>query len=464
VHYNYNLLRDAYFSTGGFETGSYLERHKRETDEDYRTRQKIAHYPNYFASIVNALVDPVFKRKPLRDYEGGASVFLEPFLQDVDGKGTSIATFMKQSAIIAKIYGVALIVVDNVTDDAPTVQDALDNRAFPYAYIVTPDNVEDYGLDRTGRLDYVRFREIESIADGTINYRYTRFDRNGWQIWGAKGGKSEGEYPLGLVPVVPLFSRLLEQQTLFPAPEFMPLAKAAKAIYNYSSWLDEILYNQTFPILTIQSLDAKDVTVGTNNALGYSPDCSHAPAFIAPPSDPANVLLSKIAQTVQEMYRMASLSFVGDNPSTASGVARQWEFERTNQQLANFAAQCAAAETQVMNIFARWVGSEINYTVSYPQDFGIVDLAAELTEAQAVLDMGLTHGLSEEVLKRVLAAYCPDISDERFDELVEELRQEEIDRQNAEKEMQANFAAGSIEDKNENDQPPGEVSKIELTD
>lgn len=447
--YNYNLLRDAYFSSGGFENGGYLEKHKRETDEDYRKRQQMAHYPNYFSSIVNALVDPVFKRNPMRDYEGSASIYIEPFLKDVDGNGTNISEFMKQAGIVAKIYGVAFIVLDNSEVEAFTVQDALDNRAFPYAYIVSPDKIEDYSIDRMGRLQYIQIREVEKIEQGSISYRYTRFERDKWRVWGSSGGKSEGEYNLGIVPVIPLFARMLKEDTLFPPPEFLPLAKAAKAIYNYSSWLDEILYNQTFPILTIPSLDAKDIVVGTNNALGYAPESSHAPAFIAPPSDPANVLLNKIQSTVQEMYRMASLSFVGDNPNTSSGVARQWEFERTNQQLANFASQCAAAEKQMMNIFAAWVGGEIEYSVSYPLDFGIVDLAAELTEAQAVLDMNLTSGLNEEVLKKVLSAYCPDLSDDRFDELVEELRQEEADRENAEKNLLDNLTQNELKESEE---------------
>lgn len=431
MRYNYNLLKDAYFSTGGFENGGYLERHKRESDEDYRKRQNVAHYPNYFASIVNALVDPIFKRNPLRDYEGNASVLVEAFLKDVDGKGTSIAEFMKKAGITAKIYGVAFIVIDNADDEVLTLQDALDKRAFPYAYIVSPENVEDYGLNRMGQIEYIKIREIESIDNGAINYRYTYFDREKWSVTGGKNGKKEGEDSLGVVPVVPLFSRLLEQMTLLPAPEFLPLAKAAKAIYNYSSWLDEILYNQTFPILTIPSLDAKDIVVGTNNALGYAPESSHAPAFIAPPSDPANVLLNKIQSTAQEMYKMANLSFI-DSSGNLSGISRKWEFERTNQQLANFAGLCASAEMQMMKIFAKWVGGDIVYTVSYPLDFGIVDIEAELQEAQAVLDMNLSNGLNEEVLKRVLATYCPDITDERFDEIINEFNQEILDAANAE--------------------------------
>lgn len=58
----------------------------------------------------------------------------------------------------------------------------------------------------------------------------------------------------------------------------------------------------------------------------------------------------------------------------------------------------------------------------------MVDVADELTQAQAVLDLGLTNGLKEEVLKKVIAAYCPNITDERFDELLDEVKAEGNDR------------------------------------
>lgn len=75
-----------------------------------------------------------------------------------------------------------------------------------------------------------------------------------------------------------------------------------------------------------------------------------------------------------------------------------------------------------MQLFCQWIGSTIDYHVSYPDDFGVVDVADELAQAQSVLDMQLTEGLKEEVLKKVIAAYCPNISDERFDELLNELK------------------------------------------
>lgn len=430
----YQLLRDAYYGTGGFATGSYLNKHKRESKEDYQFRQANAYYLNYFSPIVNALVDPIFKRQPLRDYQGPASATIKAFLEDVDTAGADIHTFMKRAAIMAKVYGVSFIVVDNASERrSRTVAEMLQQREIPFAYVLGPQALEEYGIDQTGSLLYVRFKEVASIKDGTYQYRYTYYDRTKWEIWGDNLMKSSGEHGLGCVPVIPLFPRMLEQRTMKPTPELEPIARTAKALYNHCSWLGEILRNQTFPLLTIPSLDVNDLVVGTNNALGYLPDSSHAPAFIAPPSDPATILQNQIASLIQEMYRMASLSFViSTTQNNNSGIARQWEFERTNQQLANFAMQCARAETEVMELVARWVNSDITYTVSYPDDFGIVDVTDQLAQAQAVLDMNLTDGLQEEVLKKVLAVYCPDMPDERFDELIEDMKRRQADKANQE--------------------------------
>ncbi len=48
-----------------------------------------------------------------------------------------------------------------------------------------------------------------------------------------------------------------------PTPDLLNIAKTAKVLYNTCSWLDEILRNETFPLLTIPTLDASELTIGT---------------------------------------------------------------------------------------------------------------------------------------------------------------------------------------------------------
>ena len=162
------------------------------------------------------------------------------------------------------------------------------------------------------------------------------------------------------------------------------------------------------------------MNIGINNALCYDPDETKgaAPTFITPPAEAAQTLMTHITNMTQEMYRMAGLSFALGVKQEVSGVAKAWEFERTNQNLATFAQRCKNAEMQIMNLFLAWIKQPGEYNVTYANDFGIVDVAQEINTAQAVKDLELTPLLIEQILRKVLAAYLPDLSDKEFNKMV----------------------------------------------
>ena len=422
--YDYDLIYNAYYGTNGFSNGGYLIKHKRETDEDYQTRQENAYYLNYFAPITNSLVTPIFKKPAVRDWNG-AKNFMELFVQDIDGNKTTIGEFMKRAALKAKLYGSCFIVVDNFStySEDETVADVLKNRKIPYAFCLAPQQVTAYEADKIGIITSIDFQDIKQINSDAGKYYAMHFDKTSWKRYDDKNVYETGTHNLGRVPVTVLTCKQLEDMTLTPPPELLPLAKVAKAIYNTSSWLTEIFRSVTFPLLTIPSLDAKNIVIGNNNALGYEPEYSHEPNFIAPPSDPANVLKEHILDLVQEMYRMAGLSFVTGTKTDTSGVSKQWDFERLNQQLADFAQNIQRAEADLINIFSLWINQPIEYTVSYPNDFNISDIAYELENAQAILDLNLSDELREDVLKKVLTVCFPDMDALRFDEIVASLKE-----------------------------------------
>lgn len=417
----YALVRDAYYGGGGFRSGLYLQRHPRETDANYRARLEYAYYLNYFAPIVNALVDPVFKKKPLRDWSGTAAAMMNGFTEDVDAAGTGMNDFMKRAALEAKLYGAVFVVVENFPEGAlpGTLGEALAARRFPYAYTMSPDRVESYAIDKNGKLLSVKFEEISVHSTAGETTRTVSFDENTWEI--RENGRiiSAGEHGLGIVPVIFFSAQDGQAGNIHPMPELYAEAQAAKAIYNHCSWLTEILRNQTFPLLTFPSKEAKDLIIGTNNALCYDGDTvNFQPGFIAPPSDPAQLIQTQIKMLIEEMYRMAGLTFITGTKEETSGIARQWEFERTNQRLAEFAARCARVEKRMAELAAAWMRQDIHYTVSYSSDFGITDTATELKNAQAVLDMDLSDEVRLETLRHILAAYAPDLPADRFDEII----------------------------------------------
>lgn len=420
----YRLMRDSYYGDGGYR-GAYLIPHKRETEQNYRDRQQTAYYLNHFSLIVNALVNPIFKRRPLRDWTGTASPVAEAFLEDVDGAGNDMDSFMQAAALSAKLYGAVFIVVENfqAMDLPASMGEALAQRKFPYAYTLDPDRVEGVSIDKNGRVLSIKFRDTAvSSTMGGEKERTVYFDTHSWAVYEDGALVSSGEHNLGEVPVVWFPSQHVKNGELNPTPELYPIAGIACSLYNHCSWLTEILRNQTFPLLTFPSKEASDLVIGNNNALCYDGDTVRfQPGFISPPSDPAALIQSQIKAMVEEMYRMAGLTFATTTKQEASGISRQWEFERTNQRLAAFAKRCAAAERKVMALVARWMGLDLEFQATYSSDFGITDVATELKNAQAVLDMQLTDQLKVEVAKQVLSAYVPELPSDRFDAIIADI-------------------------------------------
>lgn len=423
----YRLMRDSYYGDGGYR-GAYLIPHKRETEQNYRDRQQTAYYLNHFSLIVNALVNPIFKRRPLRDWTGTASPVAEAFLEDVDGAGNDMDSFMQAAALSAKLYGAVFIVVENfqAMELPASMGEALAQRKFPYAYTLDPDRVEGVSIDKNGRVLSIKFRDTAvSSTMGGEKERTVYFDTHSWAVYEDGALVSSGEHNLGEVPVVWFPSQHVKNGELNPTPELYPIAGISCSLYNHCSWLTEILRNQTFPLLTFPSKEASDLVIGNNNALCYDGDTVRfQPGFISPPSDPAALIQSQIKAMVEEMYRISGLTFSTTTKQEASGISRQWEFERTNQRLSAFAKRCAAAEKKILALVAKWMGLDLEYTATYSNDFGITDVATELKNAQAVLDMQLTDQLKVEVAKQVLSAYVPELPADRFDAIITDIEKQ----------------------------------------
>ena len=415
----YSLLREGYEGTGGFLTGSRLKKHFRESVEKYEQRKKLAYYLNYLKPCVDAHVTPIFKTLATRDYKGtGASVW-EQFAADVDFTGTHIKDLMKKAAKEAKLNGVAFIVMDVDRDAVGEEETVLsltsDRNKLPYAFVVSPLHVNEVVLDKFGRITSFEYEEPD-MDDEMKNAKRTLTPK-GWKLVNSKG-ESKGEWNLGSTPVIPLFAKERDNFNPLPSSDFLSIAKTNLAIYNMSSWLSDILINQTFSVLVYPSTNEDDLVIGTSNALGYPTEAHHEPKFIAPDSSPATILAENIERLQQECYRMANVVNVTGVRVQASGTAKAWDYQQTNQILADFADMVEAAEKRVADLFMRWTGVEFEYTCSYPSDYSIADVETELANAEVAKGLAFGDDFNMEVFKKVLTSYLPELSDKDFDALV----------------------------------------------
>lgn len=426
----YKLLEDAYHGSGGFVDGNYLQKYHNEDGAKYQSRCAMAYYLNYTKPCVDAHIDPIFERNPMRDWKGPADKLWEKFVKDTDFTGTSLDDLMKRAAQSAKLCGVSFIVMDKEQTQVPksdlVLADIEGRENIPYAILVTPIRVTELKIDKFGRLTYFAYTEADPNDDNKFNTRILKKDS-----WELREGSSanvlgsiidQGQWDLGCVPVVPVFSRETAPNEYFPPSEFLSIAKTNKYIFNACSWLAEILFRQTFPLLVIPTSDPKDFSVGTNNAMAFSPESKHAPDYIAPPNGPADTLAKEIDSKRQECYRMAGVVNVTGVAASQSGVAKAWDFKHTNQMLANFSGILQAAEVRLAQLFSNWMDLDLELTVSYPTDFAYSDLEAELSNAVIAKDLSFGDEFNVEVFKRILTSYFPEMQPERFDELVKQYK------------------------------------------
>lgn len=438
----FRLLTDAYYGTGLFYKGAGLKKHPRESEDNFASRKVLAYYLNYTGPIVDASVTPIFADEIKREYTDTAKFQL--FLDDVDRLGTSLQEFMRRTATQAKLYGAMYVLVNNELETGVTLADELNERALPYVSAIKPVDVEHWRFDERGRMVEFTYKDIILNDENDIKTQYYEWTTTTWAVYDEnKALVRNGEHGLGRVPVVQWHSRNLSPMDVLPPSEFLSVAQTNYHLYQLCSWHTQILRDQAFNILTMPDTGQQDITIGTNNLLTYPGEASHPPAFIAPKAEPAQMLTDQIDRLIREMYRMSGIDSVVGVESSKSGVAKQWDFERTNQRLADFDNQCERAEKNIVELYELWANETVGYTCEYPRDFSIGDVAESLANAQSALDLGFnSKTYKQEVAKNVLEAYMPNIDPETYDAIIEELEQAFDDAEKAAATMRDNIGEG----------------------
>jgi hypothetical protein len=431
---NYKLLEDAYTGSGGFLDGGYLVPHVRETLDKYSRRKALSYYANYVKTVVNSLVNPVFRKQAVRDWEGRDvdSQLFSKFQADVDRKGTNIRRFMKKALKKAKLHGVCFIVVDNAKEQPGTKAAALKKRAFPYAYLVYPRQVKAYECNEDGELTSIAFETYSRRFNGNLASNVTTrwtWTETSWKRE-IDGKTDEQEHGLEVVPVIPLFGADAEDGDMLPVGEMLSIARINLTIFNLCSELRELLRSQAFSILCYPITEASDheglenLVTGTENALNFDGN-GRPPLFITPSAEQASFLQGELSRLVEEIYRLASLSSVVGVQQKTSGVAKQWDFENTNQALSDMAENCQEAELRMAFLFEKWTNSTVKYSCVYPDDFGIVDVAAALDDVTKALDLQIGGLFDKETKKKAAEVYLADLPEERFDAVMDDIDQQD---------------------------------------
>jgi hypothetical protein len=390
------FLLDAYSGGGGFLSGEYLVKFPRETDANFASRKELAVYPNYTRKVVDIYSGFLWQREPSRESDDAYA----RFAANADGGGTALNMLMQTYQRLALLLGTVYLIVDKPAGQAQT---RAEDKA-PYLALRLPEELVSHQADADGRFASCVFSEV--VNDET---RYRHFDAQGWKVTEDEEGQTiidQGAYTLGRPPVVRLHSTLpLKPTDIRARPWAHDLAQLNWDLYNQMSELRWLFRSQVFAMLKLPAKSQEErerltgMVIGPNNAMSYDPSDGGEPGFMAPPADPVEMYQKDIASTIERIYQMANLEFIG--AVNASGVALQFQFMQANRAMGIIAANTEQAEREIAVLVSAWQGSDWKGNIVYPRDFNLADLAETLKQAMEAIQLSISPKFDAEVKKRV---------------------------------------------------------------
>lgn len=391
------------------EYPGHLARFRAESEAGYQTRIERAHYMNFCKPVVDAYQNFVFEEAiPISPPPGNP----EWFTQAVEAMGPD--EFRRKAFTTLNVFG---NVYGTVTDQGFRV--------------LTPLEVFDWGGDLSDPswvvvgVPHTPPRSPLQPAEDAV-WRYLVLLPGAWRLI-AEDGKTvvaEAETTL-LRPAFVSVAAVSKDPSGLGVSLIEDIWRINKAVFNYCSLLDQILYEQTFSVLTLPE-SAEDATtlVSTTRALTY-PDNAQPPRWIAPPGEPAVVILRAIDMLVDEIYRAASL--FRPQQLAQSGVAKAYDMRETSTRVAARAANMEEFENKAFRLLAEWHGdrrgTEHVYS-AYPRQFDLLALEAELARLRDVLALDFPPAMAQYLKERLSRRLAAAAEPEQMQAILAQLRSE----------------------------------------
>lgn len=370
----------------------YLHQHVREDDLMYRRRVKRGCYFNYTASIVDLIVSYIF-RSPI-DRQTDSKLYQELY-DDADFSGRSYGTFFEIAATYAQVCGHVGILVDApkaAPQDILSEADRKEKGIRPYLTYILPSQIKDWELDEFNNFKWVKI-EIEKPqkrtwreSKDTMTRYFLIWTTDSWTEYSLFEDEvnvtDEGDHNLGVVPLVICRNSYLPGHNWFGQAMIRDIADINLAIMNWASMGDEEIFERCLNILAMETDNTNmPVQLSHANVLSYPAGVGHPPEYLTPGSSPLEMIGTWIDRGVNEIYRLSKMggsTGMKQTREATSGIAYAYEFNETNQSLANKAKDFQQAENDIHKLYALWLGKSFDGSIEYPSEFGVQDFLLDL--------------------------------------------------------------------------------------
>lgn len=438
----WDFYYDSYVGGENYITEKNLFRYYKEGVEEFKLRKQRAYRENHSKRVVDLINSYLFKAQPVRDAQ--ANKVVEDFIENTDGKGRSMSSYMKEVSQFASVFGRVYIVVDRMAlDEDDQTGTAADNlKAKPYCWTLFPQDMLDMAFDDDGDMKWALVHELKRddhdpfTSTGIMESRFRLWTKDSWFLFDKDGNQTEtANHGLGMVPIVPVNNENLNEYEGLSL--INDLAYVDRAIFNNWSRLDTIVNDQTFSqlifpvesllveeIVTDPVLREKFLTMATNRILFYSATSTAKPEFISPDASQASFILGMIEKQIKQLYSVLGLSgeVTQETKVASSGISKAYDFQKLNKLLANKADNLEEAEERIYDVFKAWMGNmKAEVVIEYPEDFDVKNLADEIAEAQQLMLLQISETFKKEIDKQVVLKALPKAEQDVMEKIMKEI-------------------------------------------
>jgi len=413
----------------------YLLPRQREPGDVYTERLSRVFYENYIGSIVDWYSATLFRKEPVVTFEGSnatAKDFFARLMDEVDLKGTGLNDFFRAQFVESLITGASYVLVDfpRTGKKAGTraEEDALGaSRAYLVPY--SAEDVINWNLDTQGNLDWVVIRQklikkdhVED-AEWKTETRWSYYDKQSFKIYSRVDDVvrlvDEGTHALAKLNRVPLFDLRI--------PEGMWMLNRAGLLqlehFNKSNALSWALTMGLFAMPVVYSDRDWSQMVGESYYIQLSPEDKFG--WTEPEGKVFQIAQDNLTRLQEEIYRVCYLAQAGgslDAGGAQSGISKQLDFSITQEVLRAYGDAMKDLIRRVLTSIEAAREDGIAISVTGMDEFDITDFGTELSDAKALLGLGVdSPTLKKEIFKKLALKYLSDSRQDVKDRIVEEI-------------------------------------------
>ena len=428
--------------------GSYLERFPNESDEAFSMRIRRSKYRNFSRDVVRVNVATIFEQGNSIDRRE-VSEDLGPIAENIDGRGSSLQSFIRRATVETFIFGWIGVLTDYPVFDQSkivSIKDENENNIRPASKIILPIDIWDWYQDpNTQRFEYILVNEgLMKTQDGPVQvFREIEPDR--WSVVAINGDVIDSgyhDYGNDLPFDICVCDRASEDSDLEPFG-YSCLADVADLQienYNLSSQLQDLIAKVNFPILHVQGPPGK--SKGTRRKLPVGPDYalySESPvAWVSPDVMAIQKTRELLDRNESEIREIAGIATRSEESTEAhSGAALRWEYSTKLSLIKDRAENLRQFEQKLYRRYQMVLDRDIRYwSIKYPTDYATQPVPQEFDELKTMLELGVPKSIARSQLKGIVLKNFYHLSD--LDDLISTIDSwlepgEEVDDKTSEK-------------------------------